>query len=97
MKFTIREIHIRLGILVPIPPLEVCAELDKDWSVWVFEDKQLNIDASGKNEDELECAIIDRMDVLWRVYAMADDSTLTKDAIAVKNALRQRFRFVGIM
>jgi len=97
MKSTIIEIHIRLGILVPIPPLEVCAELNKEWSVWLFEDKQLNIDASGNDEDELREAIRIEMDVLWRVYAMADNSTLDSGALAVKNALRQRFRFVGIM
>ncbi len=98
MKFTIKEIHIPLGILVPIPPLEVCdCSFNEEWGRWIFEDKELNIDASGKNEDEMENAIINAMDGLWRVYAMAQDSTLTKGAISVKNALRQRFRFVGIM
>lgn len=97
MKFTIKEIHIPLGILVPVPPLEVCAMLDEEWGEWEFQDEKLGIDAHGKNEDEMKDFIQNEMDVLWRNYAMAGDAALDPGAIELKNALRQRFRFVGIM
>lgn len=97
MKFTIKEIHMRLGILVPVPPLEVCATLDEEWGEWEFQDEKLGIDAHGKNEDEMREFIKQQMDSLWQNFAMAKDSELVVGAVKLKNALRQRFRFVGIM
>ena len=97
MKFAIKEIHIRLGILVPVPPLEVSAVLFDGGPLWDFEDKRLGIDAYGESKDDLEDVILAMVDSLWHNFAMAKDSELTVGAVAVKNALRQRFRFVGIM
>ena len=93
MKIIMSDFHISIGTLIATPPLEICEDFHPGNSRVLFIDEQLNIDASGSNEDELREAIRIEMDVLWRVYAMAEDATLDSGAIAVKNALRKRFRF----
>ena len=89
----LKEIRISGGLLIPKSPFVFRPQLDREHSRLVVRDSLLNIDAWGHDPYELIEAVEIELDVLWRIYALADDSTLTLDAIAVKNALNRQFRF----
>lgn len=88
----LNEIQISGGKLIPTPPLVYHPVLNRKYLVLEISDSLLNIDAYGYNRDELIKSIEIELDVLWRNYAMADDSTLDPGAIELKNALEHRFR-----
>jgi hypothetical protein len=65
--------------------LEPC--LDESKQLFLLQHEKLGIDIFAYTRDELEIAVREELDVLWRNYAKADDSELTEGAIRLKSDL----------
>lgn len=58
-------------------------------------DSDLGVDVFTESFEDVEREVQIDLDVLWRTYAVASDSSLTPDALALKSALQAKFRKVG--
>lgn len=76
-------------------PIVISPKLDEDsHQVFVVEDESLGLDVFASTRDELVSEIQAQLSVLWREYALENDSKLTDSAIALKNRLLAKFKEV---
>lgn len=77
-------------------PIILSPKLDEEsHQVFVVEDESLGLDVFASTRDELVSEVQSQLAVLWREYALEDDSKLTDSAIALKQRLLAKFKEVG--
>jgi hypothetical protein len=75
-------------------PLSIPVTVEWDERLFIFQDAAIGIDAYANAYNDLRQSILDELAVLWRNYAMAEDTELDLEAQAVKQALLSRFRVI---
>lgn len=76
-------------------PLRVEPSFEKEDQLFLATLPELGIDTFAETREELEGAVRDELQVLWREYAEADDGELAPDALALKHSLRDIFVEAG--
>ena len=75
-----------------VAPLSLHLVYDLESRLFRVEDERLGIDTYAENIENIEAAVVEELDVLWRQYAEAPDGELAADALQVARGLRERFR-----
>ena len=78
--------------LVPWRPAFYLAERDGDG--YALRDESIALDVYAPTVPELEAEAKSEIAFLWREYALADDDTLSLDALALKRTLLARFEAI---
>lgn len=73
-------------------PLSIPVTVEWDERLFIFQDRSIGVDAYASSYGELRQSVLDELGVLWRNYALAQDSELDDEAQAVKRALLSRFK-----
>jgi hypothetical protein len=76
----------------PAAPRLLTPELDETEQMFALRDEGLGIDLVAETRAELEDALAHELRLLWRDYAQAPDTELTRDARALKQRLIAAFR-----
>jgi len=73
-----------------LEPLELTPTLDEDTSqLYCLEHPALGIDVFAWNRADLESELAEQIAFLWDNYALAEDGSLTSDALELKRSLKQ--------
>ena len=78
--------------IAAIRPLSIPITVSWKERLFIFQDKNLGIDAFSPSYSGIRDSIIEDLDILWRHYALAPDDDLDFEAQSVKSALLSRFK-----
>ncbi len=87
--FILSEFRYEHRLLRFRQPLELTPVLDESQQVLCLVYPELGIDICVTTRDELDIALREEIDFLWRNYALEDSAMLTADAVEVKKRLLQ--------
>jgi hypothetical protein len=85
--FQLSELHYKNRTLRFRQPLELVPHLDDTRQLICLTHSALGIDVCASTREELEQALHEELDVLWRNYAMADPGWLTPGARRMRENL----------
>jgi hypothetical protein len=78
-----------------VRPLPIPVTVNWQDRLFIFQDKNLGIDAFALTYGDLRQSVFEELDILWRHYALAPDDDLDVEAQSAKAALLLRFKVVN--